>query len=115
MINCTKTALLIGLIPLSTMLGGCQFTGEPIIEDDYEEKFNFGGKVNDGAPLSTRVRQALRNSPETAILRIQVSTLSEDSVKLSGYVSNDAIKHEAERIAGQVSGVRYVVNSLFVR
>lgn len=112
--NCTKTALLIGLIPLSTMLGGCQFTGEPIIKD-YEETFNYGGKVNDDAPLSTRVRQALRNSPETAILRIQVSTLSDDSVKLSGSVSNDAIRYEAERVAGQVAGVRHVVNSLFVQ
>ena len=112
--NRTKTALLIGLIPLSTMLGGCQLTGEPIFKDS-NENFNFGGQVNDDATLSNRVRQALRNSPETAILRIEVSTLSEDSVKLSGFVSNDAISHEAERIAGQVSGVRYVVNSLFVR
>jgi osmotically-inducible protein OsmY len=108
-----KMALVVGIMPLVMFASGCQFTGEPLFKDT-EQSLNFGGAVNDNAPLSTRVRQALRNNPETAIVRVQVSQISEDSVKLSGFVDNDAISHQLERVAGQVEGVRFVVNSLFI-
>ncbi|MFT4714819.1 MAG: osmotically-inducible protein OsmY [Granulosicoccus sp.] len=108
-----KMALAVGIMPLVMLASGCQFTGEPLFQES-EHSFNFGGATNDSALLSERVRQALRNNPETAIVRIQISELSEDSVKLSGFVDNDAISHQIERVAGQVEGVRFVVNSLFI-
>lgn len=100
-------------VPLVMALSACQFSGEPLLKDG-EETFHFGGDVVDNAPLSARVRQALRNNPETATLRIDVSEVSEDSVKLSGFVSNDTLRHQVERVAGQVEGVRFVVNALFI-
>jgi hypothetical protein len=108
-----KIALAAGVLPLAVLVSGCQFDGQPVFKDD-DHSFNFGGSTNDSAPLSERVRQALRNNPETAIVRVQVSQISEDSVKLSGFVDNDAISHQLERVAGQVEGVRFVVNSLFI-
>jgi len=109
-----KITTLMVFVPLLMSVGACQFTGEPIFKDS-EQNFNFGGNTNDSEPLSVRVRDALRKSPETAILRIEISTVNEDTVKLVGFVDNDAVRHEAERIAGQVPGVRFVVNSLFTR
>lgn len=108
-----KMGLAVGIVPFVMFASGCQFNGEPIFKDG-EQAFNFGGATNDSAPLSERVRQALRNNPETATLRIQISEVSEDSVKLSGFVNNDAISHQIERVAGEVEGVRFVVNSLFI-
>ena len=110
----SEIVIFVAAVPLALTLSSCQLNGEPVFKDT-EHSFNVGGPVNDDAPLSDRVREALRNSPETAILRIQVSQLSEDSVKLSGYVDNDATMHEAERIAGGVDGVRFVVNAINIR
>ena len=94
---------------LALVVGGCGFDGQPIITDD------FITVVSDDAELSLKVRQALRDAPQTAVLNIDVSTISEDTVKLSGFVSNDATIYEAERIANKVPGVRLVVNSLIAR
>ncbi|MBX2882962.1 MAG: BON domain-containing protein [Granulosicoccus sp.] len=94
---------------LALVLGGCGWDGGPLIEGD------IGTVVDDTAELSVKVKKALRNSPETATSQIKVTTVSSDSVKLSGFVSNSAIMNEAERVASQVSGVRFVVNSLIVR
>ena len=91
------------------MAGGCQWDGGPLIKD------NIGTVVDDTAELSVKVKRALRSAPQTSNVNIRVTTVSEDSVKLSGFVSNTATADEAERVAGQVSGVRFVVNSLVVR
>lgn len=97
------------MLGLALIVGGCGFDGGPIITED------IGTVVDDTAELSIKVKRALRNSPRTAILNISVTTVSEDSVKLSGFVSNNETIHEAERVANQVEGVRFVVNSLVVR
>ncbi len=94
---------------LALVVGACGFDGQPVITDD------FVTVVSDDAELSLRVKQALRDSPQTAVLNIDVSTISEDSVRLSGFVSNDATIYEAERIANGVPGVRIVVNTLIAR
>lgn len=97
------------VVSLALLVGGCQWDGGPLIEGD------IGTTVDDTSDLSVKVKKALRNAPQTAISNIKVTTVSDDTVKLSGYVSNDAIRHEAERVAGQVSGVRFVVNNLAIR
>ena len=104
--NLQASALMVGC---ALVLGGCGFDGGPLITED------IGTTVDDTAELSVKVKQALRSWPQTAILNIMVTTVSEDSVKLSGYVNDDATLHEAERVAGQVPGVRFVVNALNVR
>ncbi len=97
------------LVSAALILGGCQFDGGPLITEE------FGTTVDDTAELSVKVKRALKRAPQTAVSNIMVTTVSSDSVKLSGYVSNDATSHEAERVAGQVSGVRFVVNALVIQ
>ena len=94
---------------LALVVGGCGFDGQPVITDD------FITVVNDDAELSLKVKSALRDAPQTAALNIDVTTLSEDTVRLSGFVSNDATIYEAERIANRVPGIRLVVNTLVAR
>ncbi|ASJ75949.1 hypothetical protein IMCC3135_29495 [Granulosicoccus antarcticus IMCC3135] len=91
------------------LVGGCAFDGEPLIKEDLYTT------VDDTTELSVKVKQALKRAPQTAVNNIMVTTVSDDSVKLSGYVLDDATLYEAERVAGQVPGVRFVVNSLNVR
>ncbi len=102
-------------VPVLVLLSGCGFDGSPIFAEGAEHKINMGGAVADTMPLSLQVKQALRSNAQTSLSQIQVSTVSEDSVKLAGGVDNDAIRQEAERVAGQVPGVRFVVNSLHIR
>jgi len=96
------------MVACALVLGSCGFDGRPLITE------NIGTTVDDSAELSLRVKQALKRAPQTAVSNIMVTKVSDDSVKLSGYVTDDATAHEAERVAGQVSGVRFVVNSLAV-
>lgn len=94
---------------------GCGFDGGPIIKEDASENtFQFGGALDDAELLSLNVKQALKKNAQTMHAGIQVSTKN-DTVKLSGYVDNDAVAAEAERIAYQVPGVRFVVNALYIR
>lgn len=110
-----KVSVWVAALPLVAVLSGCGFDGGPVFSDDMDHKINVGGSVEDALPLSIQVKQALRKNPQTTLSQIQVSTVSEDSVKLSGSVDNDAIRQEAERAAGQVPGVRFVVNALNIR
>lgn len=103
------------LVPVVVLLSGCGFDGGPVFKEGSDHKINVGGDLEDALPLSVQVKQALRKNPQTALTQIQVSSASEDTVKLSGSVDNDAIRQEAERVAGQVPGVRFVVNALNIR
>jgi len=73
---------------------------------------NVGRAVSDQRSLSSQVRSKLRNNGQTASSLINVSSPSDDTVRLAGFVSNDGIRQEAERLAYQVEGVRFVVNTL---
>lgn len=103
------------VVPAVVLLSSCSFDGGPVFTGDTDHKINVGGDLEDAQPLSIQVKQALRKNPQTALSQIQVSKASEDTVKLSGSVDNDAIRQEAERIAGLVPGVRFVVNALNIR
>ena len=104
------------LVPVVVLLSGCGFDGGPVFkEGSGDHQLNVGGPVEDALPLSVQVKQALRKNPQTSLSQIHVSSASEDTVKLAGSVDNDAIRHEAERVASQVPGVRFVVNTLNIR
>lgn len=105
-----KTGALPLLLASSLWMAGCQTGGQPLIDDDFLAL--PGEQTTD---LSLDVKRALRNSGQTATLNIRVTSVSDDSVKLSGFVSNSATMHEAERVASRVSGVRHVVNGLVIR
>ena len=94
---------------LAMLVGGCGFDGSPVF------KGNLGTAVNDSSELSVRVKQALRNSPRTAILNVNVKTVSDDTVRISGFANNQELIYEIERVAGQVDGVRHVFNDMAVR
>lgn len=104
--------LLVGCMVLG--IAGCSFDGEPVFKDGESLDVKVLEPVSDSAPITVLVKKALRNNAQTAQERIQVSSPSDDVVKLSGFVSNDAARFEAERIAGTVSGVRLVQNNLAV-
>lgn len=96
-------------------MSGCEFNERSVIEDNSKDNpLHYGGDLDDSMSLSLRVKRALKNNPQTMHARILVSTKN-DTVKLSGYVDNNAVVAEAERIANQVAGVRFVVNALYIR
>ncbi len=99
----------------TALLAGCSTDGKTLFGEDSDHKVNVFTASQDSKPLSVSVRAALRNNGQTAVSRIRVSQDSEDTVKLTGNVDNDAVRHEAERVAYQVEGVRFVVNNLNIR
>jgi len=105
-----KTGVLALLIASTLLLAACQTGGQPLIDDDFLAL--PGEQTTD---LSLDVIRALKRTPQTATQQIRVTALSEDTVKLTGFVPDDSTFYEAERVAGDVSGVRLVVNGLNVR
>lgn len=97
------------VVVMLLLVTGCGWDGGPIINED------IGPAVDDSQPISLEVKKLLRQSPQTAIEAISVVMVSEDSVKLTGFVGDEATRVEAERLADSVPGVRFVVNALAVR
>lgn len=97
------------VMSLALVIGGCAGFGQPLITEPLLTT------VDDTADLSLAVKRALKNSPQTSFHQIFVTTVNEDTVKLSGVVQDDATLYEAERVAGRVDGVRIVLNSLTTR
>ena len=97
------------VIALAMVVGGCSVDGGPVITED------IGTVLNDSSELSVRVKRALRNSPRTAILNVNVVKVSDDTVRISGFVNNQELIYEVERVAGRVEGVRHVFNDLNIR
>lgn len=104
----TRLTLSSATVALALVVSGCQIDGGPDITDI------FSAELDDTTDLSVRVKQALKRTPQTSFSRILVTKVGDDTVKLSGFVQNDATSYEAERVAGQVAGVRHVFNSLVV-
>lgn len=103
------------------LLAGCAANGPFVITDgedpvaEKEHRVNVLTATSDSKPLSSKVREALRNNGQTVTARIRVSQDSEDTVKLTGAVNDAGVVHEAERVAYGVAGVRFVVNNLYIR
>lgn len=93
------------------LTAGCASNSGPVVITD-DHTVNVGRAVSDQRSLSSQVRSKLRNNGQTASSLINVSSPSDDTVRLAGFVSNDGIRQEAERLAYQVEGVRFVVNTL---
>lgn len=100
------------LVVLSIVVSACQVNGEPVFNEGFLDTITGDPEITE---LTLAVRNALQRNGQTANQRIVVSLLSEDSVKLSGYVPDEATFHEAERVAYAVDGVRIVSNGLNVR
>lgn len=103
------------MVFVMTFVSACATGGKTVFSDEGDHRINVLTSTQDSKPLSTLVRAALRKNGQTAASLIRVSQDSDDTVKLTGNVQDDATIHEAERVAYQVSGVRFVVNNLAVR
>ena len=97
-------AALVLALALPPLLGGCETVSlegvTPTLEDD--------------APLSREVGAALAERPELARFDLNVKSLDEDTIRLSGFVDNDSQRVAAEQAAYRVPGVKSVVNTIFL-
>ena len=105
--RCTGLSVVCGL---ALIISACASDGGLIIEDGA-----LGSVLNDDAELSVKVKRALRNSPRTAILNVNVATVGDDTVRIKGFVNTTELRYEDERVAGNVEGVRHVFNDLAIR
>ena len=72
----------------------------------------LGGEAVSDSPLVAEVKKALKNNPQTTMIRVKVSA-DEDVIILRGTVDNQAQITAAEQIAASVRGVRVVSNHLY--
>ena len=107
-----RTLVLLAAIP---MLAACASDADIILGEVGDHKVNVFGALSDEKELSQKVRAALRQNGQTTVTNIDVSQESVDTVKLTGYVNNDAVSYEAEQVAYGVEGVRFVINNLYIR
>ena len=70
-------------------------------------------QVVEDSAITSKVKAALFDKLGSKGMAIQVTTMK-DCVKLTGHVHSRHIKHEAGRIAANVSGVKHVKNELRV-
>ena len=74
---------------------------------------SVGGYVDDAA-VTAKVKTALIQSAETKGRQINVET-TKGVVHLSGFVDSEAAKAAATKVAGEVSGVKEVRNTISVK
>jgi hyperosmotically inducible protein len=72
------------------------------------------GEYIDDKSIGMRVREALNDNPEYKFSGVNVASFK-GTVQLSGFVDSSAQKNDATRIAGQVEGVRNVVDNITVK
>ena len=72
------------------------------------------GEYIDDKSIDLRVRDALNNNPEYNFGGVNVTSFK-GTVQLSGFVDSEAQKTDAARIAGQVQGVKEVVDNMTVK
>ncbi len=99
----THTGIAAIALCVSASLAGC-------VTHHYRDS---NARAVDDATISANVKSALLQDPETRSKNISVNTL-DGKVELSGFVDSTAERHEAERVAGNVAGVRSVQNQLQV-
>jgi hyperosmotically inducible periplasmic protein len=90
------------VLPLAAILAGCEAT---------PPYYQSNARAIDDATITANVKAALVQDPVTRSRNISVNTLN-GTVELSGFVDSGAERHEAERAAGAVAGVRFVQNQL---
>jgi hyperosmotically inducible protein len=72
------------------------------------------GEIMDDSALTAKVKSALIDDPSTKAGNINVET-RQGVVQLSGFVSTQAQKDAATKVAGAVKGVKSVQNGLSIR
>ncbi|CDZ77425.1 Osmotically-inducible protein Y precursor [Legionella massiliensis] len=72
------------------------------------------GQYIDSSALTTKVKAELVDKLGTKGLTIKVKTFK-DQVQLSGFVSSAAVKQRAGALAGNIMGVKRVINDLVVK
>jgi len=72
------------------------------------------GEVMDDSALTAKVKSALIENPDTKAGSIKVET-RQGVVQLSGFVSNQAAKDAAGKVAQSVEGVKSVQNGLTIK
>ena len=72
------------------------------------------GEYIDDKSIASRVRDALNDNPEYKFSGVNVASFK-GTVQLSGFVDSSGQKNDATRIAGQVQGVRNVVDNITVK
>ena len=92
------------VIAIGFLLGACASTPHSKSTGEYV----------DDAAISTKVKAALVESPQTKAHNIEVETYK-GTVQLSGFVNSKAEAAEAQRIAQSVAGVKKVENKLSVK
>lgn len=103
------------MLATSLLLTACETGGGFVLSDESDHSVNVLTATEDSKPLSRLVREALGGDSQTVNASIRVSQDSEDTVKLTGFVQDNQVRYQAERVASQVEGVRFVVNNLVVR
>lgn len=72
------------------------------------------GQFIDSSALTAKVKAELIDQLGRKGLTIQVKTFK-DQVQLSGFVSSAAVKQRAGALAGNILGVKRVINDLIVK
>jgi hyperosmotically inducible periplasmic protein len=96
-------------LSVATALAMAAFTG--CAGDRYNRST---GEYIDDKSIDLRVRNALNDNPEYKFGDVNIASFK-GAVQLSGFVDSDAEKADAARIAGQVQGVKEVVNNTSVK
>jgi hyperosmotically inducible protein len=96
-------------LSLSTAASVAVFTG--CAGDRYNRST---GEYIDDKSIGLRVRDALNANPEYKFNGVNVASFK-GTVQLSGFVGSWAQKNDATHIAGQVQGVRNVVDNITVK
>jgi hyperosmotically inducible protein len=96
-------------LSLSTAVSVAVFTG--CAGDRYNRST---GEYIDDKSIGLRVRDALNDTPEYKFNDVNVTSFK-GTVQLSGFVDSSAQKNDATHIAGQVQGVKNVVDNITVK
>ncbi|TVS10364.1 MAG: BON domain-containing protein [Gammaproteobacteria bacterium] len=72
------------------------------------------GEYFDDAVITTKVKAAILNDPTLHVSEISVETF-ENVVQLSGFVSSEEASRQAVAVAGEVAGVKSVLNDMRIR
>lgn len=100
--KCTKSiGLAVCLLVAAPVIGGCA------------SERTVGQTVSDSS-ITARVKSELLADPDVSGLNVNVTTYR-GQVQLSGYVTSDEQRRQAEQIARSVEGVKSVSNDLIVK
>lgn len=84
-------------------------------EDDFEEDEAETAGASGSDDIESRVLEAFRNDPVMGARAVDIGSVGESTIELSGWVHNDRESTHAVTLARGVPGVTTVVNRITVR